>query len=207
MSRSELVAALWPASVPATADSSLSPLLSKLRRALGQTSIQGKAEIELVLPADAWIDLEAAAEGLHRAESAIARSDWAGAWGPSHVALHVATRGFLPGFEEPWVEDERRTLEDIRVQALECLAASGLGLGGAEVAAAYRSARSLIEAAPLRESGYRFLMQAHAEHGNVAEAVVVYEGLRVRLREELGISPSAMTMQLHGQLLAGGSRT
>jgi DNA-binding SARP family transcriptional activator len=207
MGRHELVEALWPAGGPATAESSLSSLLSKLRRVLGHTLIPGRAEIELVLPADAWIDLEAAPEGLHRAESAIARSDWAGAWGPSHVALHIAARGFLPGFEEPWVEEQRRELEDIRVRALECLAASGLGLGEADLAATDRSARALIKAAPLRESGYRFLMQAHAERGNVAEALVVYDGLRVRLREELGTGPSAVTRELHRELLAGSSRT
>jgi hypothetical protein len=36
----------------------------------------------------------------------------------------------------------------------------------------------------------------------VTEALIVYEELRVRLREELGVPPSTETQQLHRALLA-----
>ena len=102
------------------------------------------AEITLRAPAGAWIDLEAAHEAIHRAESAVAQADWARAWGPSLVALFTARRGFLPGEDLPWAEEHRRRLEEIRSAALECYAAVALGVGGTELAPGERAARELV---------------------------------------------------------------
>jgi len=44
-------------------------------------------------------------------------------------------------------------------------------------------------------------MSAHAAQGNTAEALQVYDELRVRLRDELGVAPSAATRVLHARLL------
>jgi DNA-binding SARP family transcriptional activator len=200
--RSELIDALWPDELPADPEAALSALLSKLRRALGPESLEGRRSVQLVLPAEAWVDLEAAAEAIHRAESAIAHEDWAGAWGPGRVAQHIAGRGFLLGGKAPWIDEVRVRLESIYVRALEVTAEASLGIGGAEVDTAERSARSLIRRSPYRESGYRFLMEVLDRRGNTAEALVVYDDLRRRLHEELGASPSAATQKLHRRLLA-----
>lgn len=199
--RGELLDVLWPDAAPAAAETALAALLAKLRRVFGPASIAGKHDVRLVLPADAWVDLEAAQEGLHRAESAVALNEWARAWGPARVALHIAARGFLPGYEAPWIADVRRRLEDVHVRSLECVAAGALGLGGPELAAAERSARRLTELAPYRESGYRLLMRALAARDSVGEALQVYEQLRKVLRDELGASPGAATRALQQQLL------
>jgi DNA-binding SARP family transcriptional activator len=63
VTRDELVEALWPHEAPAAADASLSALLSKLRRVVGAERLEGRGAIQLRLPADTWIDLEAATEG------------------------------------------------------------------------------------------------------------------------------------------------
>jgi DNA-binding SARP family transcriptional activator len=199
--RDELVGALWQDTAPAGTDSSLSALLSKLRRVLPAGSLEGRSEIHLVLPADAWIDLEAAAAAIHEAESAVARGDWKGAWAPARIAYAVGGRGFLPGQEVPWIQERRRWLEDMRLRAFECIALAGLGLGGAELAATERSGRKLIELAPYRESGYRLLMESLAARGEVAEALRVYDRLRILLHDELGIAPSAESQALHRRLL------
>ncbi|HQR54317.1 MAG TPA: BTAD domain-containing putative transcriptional regulator [Burkholderiales bacterium] len=195
--------ALWPDRPPAAADTALSALLTKLRGVLGQGAVAGKHDVRLILPANTWIDLEAASEGLHRAVSAVAQRDWARAWGPSRVALHVAQRGFLPGYEAPWIDEMRRQIDDILIRAHECVAAIGLGLAGSELPSAERSARALIKLTPYRESGYRFLMEVLARQGNVAEALLTYEQLRQLLRQELGASPGPATQTLHKQLLQG----
>jgi len=200
---SELMQALWPDRLPAAADAALSALLAKLRSVLGAGAVAGKQDVRLVLPAGAWIDLEAASEGLHRAVSAVAQADWARAWGPSRVALHVAQRGFLPGYDAPWIDEIRRQVDDILIRAHECVAAIGLGLEGSELQSAERSARALIKLAPYRESGYRFLMEVLAGQGNVAEALLTYEQLRQLLREELGANPGPATQALHKRLLQG----
>src|SRR5204862_5681943 len=100
--RDELVEALWPQEPPAAVEASLSALLSKLRRVLGAERVEGRSSVQLRLAADAWVDLEAASEGLHRAESAAARGTWADAWGPGRVAQHIAAREFLPGEDSAW---------------------------------------------------------------------------------------------------------
>jgi len=200
VTRSALVDAIWPEEPPALVDTALNALISKLRKALGSDTVSGRGDVRLVL-SDAWVDVEAAAEAIHRAEGAVGRDAWAEAWGPGRVALHIVRREFLPGEGAPWVEHERRVLEEIELRALECVGKSSLELGPNELESAVRSGRDLIRLAPHRESGYRVLMRALAAEGNDAEALGVYERLRVRLREDLGIAPSAPTQELYRALL------
>ena len=199
--RDELAEALWREPDPAAVDAGLNPLLSKLRRVLGVDSMEGRSTVRLYLP-DAWIDLEAATDAIHRAESAIAQRDWVRAWGPALTGMLVAERGFLVGEDAPWIDDVRRHLAELHLRALECYAAAGLGIGGTEVASAVRAGRQLTRLAPLRESGYRYLMQALAAQHNLAEALGVYGQLSECLRDELGVSPSPATRELYEQLLA-----
>jgi DNA-binding SARP family transcriptional activator len=198
--RDEVAEALWREPDPAAIDARLNPLLSKLRRVFGSDSVDGRSTLRLCLP-EAWIDLEAAAEAIHRAESAVAQQDWAPAWGPALTALFAAERGFLPGEDAPWIDEIRARLAELRLRALECYAAAGLGLGGTELAAAVRAGRQLTRLAPLRESGYRYLMRALAAQGNLAEALGVYGQLSDCLRDQLGVSPSPVTRDLYQRLL------
>jgi DNA-binding SARP family transcriptional activator len=199
--RGEVAEALWREPDPAAVDARLNPLLSKLRRVFGADAVDGRSALRLCLT-DAWIDLEAAAEAIHRAESAVVQQEWARAWGPSLTALFVAERGFLPGEDAPWIDETRHQLSELRLRALEGYAAAALGLGGTELAAAVRGGRQLTRLAPLRESGYRYLMRALAAQGNLAEALGVYGQLSECLREQLGVSPGPATRELYQRLLA-----
>ncbi len=143
--RDELAEALWREPDPAAVDARLNPLLSKLRRVFGADAVDGRSTIRLCLP-EAWVDLEAAAEAIHRAESSVAQQGWARAWGPALTALFVAERDFLPGEDAPWIDEIRHQLTELRLRALECYAAAGLGLGGTELAAAVRAGRQLTRA-------------------------------------------------------------
>ena len=204
LSRDELVEAVWPGGAPAASDAALSALLSKLRRALGPDRLSSGTPVTLTLPADAWIDVEAAAEALHRAESAVARADWKAAWGPARVVQHVTVRELLSGDDAPWIAERRRQLEEWHLRALELVADACLGIGGSELATAERAARRLVERAPYRESGHRALMRALVRRGNPAEALQVYDRLRLRLREDLGVAPAPPTQALHRELVALG---
>ena len=198
--RTELTDAVWQHQPPAAVDTALNALVSKMRSALGADAIEGRSSLRLQLGA-AWIDLEAAAEAIHRAESSIAQGDWARAWGPSQVALFIAEREFCAGEAAEWIDEQRRRLDEIHERALESYAVAGLGIGGTEIAAAVRAARALTRRAPLRESGYRCLMQALAAQGNAAEALRVYSDLCATLREQLGVSPSASTRAVYEALV------
>jgi DNA-binding SARP family transcriptional activator len=200
-SREELLVSLWPDTDTADAEGSLAPLVSKVRRRLGHDAVEGRSSLRLRLPDDAWVDLEAAVEGIHRAESAFGRGDWYGVYGPGRVAQHIAVRGFLAGEGAAWVDDVRRRLDEIYVRSLELVGFACLEIGRAELDTADRCARSLLRSAPYRESGYRLLMYVQAQRGNRAEAMLVYDDLRRRLRDELGVAPSAETQALHRTLL------
>jgi DNA-binding SARP family transcriptional activator len=199
--RDELAEALWREPDPAAVDARLNPLLSKLRRVFGADAVDGRSTLRLCLR-DAWVDLEAAVDAIHRAESAVALQDWPRAWGPSLTALFVAERDFLPGEDAPWIDQTRHQLTELRLRALESYTAAALGVGGTELSSAVRTGRQLTHLAPLRESGYRYLMQALATQGNLAEALGVYSQLCECLRDQLGVSPSPATRELHQRLLA-----
>lgn len=200
-SREELLAAGWGEDASAEASGALSVVLSKMRHGLGPDRLRGRAEVELLLPPNTFVDVEAALEGAHRAESCIADGRWAQAWGPAGIAYHVATRPFLAGLEAGWIDQWRRRLQEVRLRGLECFAAASLGLGGPALAQAEERARMLTELAPYRESGYCLLMEALERRGNVAEALRAYERLRALLREELGVAPGASVQAIHGRLL------
>jgi SARP family transcriptional regulator, regulator of embCAB operon len=202
VSRDELAEALWREPDPAAVDSRLNPLLSKLRKVFGADTVQGRSTLRLCLPGDAWVDLEAAAEAVHRAESSVAQQEWGRAWGPALAALFTSQRDFLPGEDAPWIDEIRHQLTLFRLRALECYAAAGLGIGGTELSAAVRAGQQLVRLAPLREGGYRYLMRALAAQGNLAEALEVYGNLAECLRDQLGAAPSPATRELYEQLLA-----
>jgi pentatricopeptide repeat protein len=199
--RDELLMACWGQDASAEARSALNVLLSKLRHALGAGWLEGRTQIELLLPQETFIDVEAALEGAHRAETCVAEGRWASAWGPAGIAYHIATRTFLTGHEAPWIGAWRHRLEEVRLRGLECLAAASLGLGGPALAQAEERARILTTLAPYRETGHSILMEALARRGNIAEALRAYEQLRVLLREELGVAPSPAVQAVHQRLL------
>ncbi len=199
--REELIEALWPWRAPAAADVSLSSLLSRLRAVLGADVLTSGAEVGVRLPSDAWVDFEAAQEAIHRAESAVSQEDWARGWGPSLIALFTARRGFLTGEDLPWAEEYRRRLEEIRCAALECYAAVALGVGGTELAPGERVARELVALEPFRERAHALLMEILVARGNSAEALRVYDGLRLRLLDELGAVPAPELRALQERLL------
>jgi DNA-binding SARP family transcriptional activator len=205
--RDELLNAVYGDDATPDHQPRLSVLLSRVRHAVGAEVLSGRARIELVLPPDAFVDVEAALEGLHRAESHVAAEEWAEAWGPAGIAYHVASRPLLRGRDQLWLDEWRRRLEDVRLRGLECFAAARLGLGGPTLPQAEQCGRQLIALAPYRESGYRILMEALERRGNVAEALLVYDRLRVLLRDDLGVPPSPAVQAVYRRLLGEAATT
>jgi DNA-binding SARP family transcriptional activator len=201
VTRSELIDALWSSELPRDPADALAALLSKVRTALGNRYLEGRGELTLALPVEADVDVERAFAAAHRAESACSLGDWPRAWSAALAAQFVARRTLLADYEAAWIDEWRRSLDTLMVRSLECYARACLGLGGTELAAAERAGRQLIGLAPLRESAYGLLMEALEAEGNVAEALVVYEALRRRLRDELGTSPSEPLQAVYLRLL------
>ena len=205
--RDELAGALWPECAPRSQDGALRTLLSRLRTGLGEGVLKGRVELTLELPEPVWIDIEAATTEMQRAQDALARGDARGAWALAQVPLNIASRGLLPGGQLAWLESARRELSDIRLEALEVIGRAGLRLGSTQLSSVERSARTLIDSEPYRESGYVLLMSALEAQGNVAEGLRVYEQLRSLLREELGTAPSPESAEVYERLLHPDRRT
>jgi DNA-binding SARP family transcriptional activator len=201
---------LWPDVVPPSWETSLKVLVSKLRRGLGALAPARAAPpsiharygcYQLDLPADAWVDLDAARTALDEAEGALRRSRPEAAWGAANVAVAVGRRGFLPGESSTWAEEQRRDLERLLVRALDVYAATAVAIG--QPALAVEASLEALRVDPLREPSWRGLMVAHDALGNRPEALSSFHRLRVRLREELGVSPSPETQAVFGRILRG----
>jgi DNA-binding SARP family transcriptional activator len=201
VARRELLDVLWSDEPPHTAETTLTGVLSRLRHVVGEAVLQGREQLRLVLPPDAWIDVEVGLRAIHEAEAAVVSGDWPQAWISGRVALHVSRREFAAGYDGPWIEERRQSLAALHASALECIGEAGLGLRGTEIAAAERCGRALVSLEPLRESGYRLLMRALEARGNAADALAVYDRLRCVLRDELGAAPGTATQALHKHLL------
>jgi DNA-binding SARP family transcriptional activator len=199
--RDELEEVLWPHGIPSAPGMALSALISKLRRALGEHTLEGRGEIHLRLDKDAFVDVEAARHAVHAAESLVTAARWWDAYPGAIVAGSIARREFMRGEDAPWIDLVRQEMTDICLRAIECNVRICLEVKGTELPTAERLARELTQRAPFRESGYCLLMRALAERGQPAEALRVYSHLRQLLSDELGVTPSAAAQRLHEQLL------
>jgi SARP family transcriptional regulator, regulator of embCAB operon len=207
VSTADLADDLWGPEWPARWKVALRALVSKLRTTL--TRVDAAAAVDsadgtyaLRLPAGAWLDVDAAAEAVHRAETELATGDAAAAAASALIARSIASRSLLPGEEGEWLDILRARLADVRLRALECLGAAWIARGDAALAA--RDAAEAIRMDPFRESAHRLLIRAHLAAGDRAAAARAYEACRTLLRDELGVEPSEETVALATAALRGG---
>src|SRR5206468_6696556 len=172
---------LWPATARDAAAAALTVLLSRCRSVMGRETLVGRSSVALRLPPGAQVDVERALEAVHDAESAVAQHQWIRAWPAALTASFITRRRFLPETDAPWADEWRQRLDLVQQRALAYYTEACLGIGGTEMGGAERTARRLIELAPISETGYRLLMRAQSDQGDVAAALVTYERLRTVL--------------------------
>ncbi|HKP22971.1 MAG TPA: BTAD domain-containing putative transcriptional regulator, partial [Dongiaceae bacterium] len=196
-SRDKLAGLLWSDRGEQQARDSLKHSLTKLRQCLpaaAQSSIVADRLTARLDPAAMAIDV-ATFEKLAGTGSTAALEQ--------AVALY---RGELldgigirdPAFEE-WLLVERQRLGHLLEEALTRLLSQSMAGGAPERAIA--TARRLLALDPLREEASRALMQIHAERGQTAQALKMYETLRERMESELGAEPDPATTALYHSLL------
>jgi DNA-binding SARP family transcriptional activator len=108
--------------------------------------------------------------------------------------VQAARSALLPGWDESWVIVERERLHISCIEALETLAMHLID--ERRHGDALRAASEAVHAEPLRESGWRLVVQAHLAQGNVADALRAFRRYRRLLHDELGIRPSPLMRDL-----------
>jgi TolB-like protein/DNA-binding SARP family transcriptional activator len=109
-----------------------------------------------------------------------------------------------PAFHD-WLRVERARLRGLAEEAAAGLMARSLAGGAHDRAAA--AARRLVELDPCREDASRTLMRYHADRGEAARALRLYEDLRDRLRRELAVRPEPETVELAEAIRHGREST
>ena len=207
VSRSRLGETIW-AGTGADRERSLRPLLSKLRAALasagaGEVLVAGSGAVELRRGSDVWIDVEHAVGRLDAAEGAHRRGLHREAWTHAAVASSILSRPFLPGVDNDWVEERKRAHTEMLVRAYSVIVDGWMAMGDPRQAVA--TASRLISIDPYRETSYARLIRAHASAGDPARAVRVYAELEARLRDDLGLVPSAAAQRAYEEALSGAT--
>jgi DNA-binding SARP family transcriptional activator len=201
VSASELIDALWDSEPPASAEASLRVLVARVRKVLStvgarevlRTRAPGyQLEVDEV---DAHRFEQLAARG--RAELAAGRADVAagvlgealGLWRGGRLAEIGTER--LRAESARW-EEARLGVMEARVEALLACGRHPELLGELEL---------LCQRHPLRERLWAHRITALYRCGRQAEALAVYQQLRITLGEELGIDPSPPLRRLEAAVL------
>ena len=192
VSRDVLSDALWPDRAAGDSAHALDLQISRLRRVVGPDRLvthDGGYSLEVSgseVDADRFGALVAEAGGRPPSEAATRLRAALALWrGPPFGTL---------GDEQP-LRAPARVLEDRRVEALEALFDAELALGCD--ATIVRELEALVAERPLRERPCEQLMLALYRCSRQADALRVYDDLRRRLAEELGIGPGENARRLH----------
>jgi adenylate cyclase len=191
--REKLASLLWGNSGDRQARDSLKQSLLRLRRSLGPTAsmllVTNRRSVTLVGDHVA-VDValfeklldDATPEALERALG-LYRGD-----------LLDGTQVRDPAFED-WLLIERQRLRGLAIEAATRLMMQSLAAGSLD--RAVTAARRLLSLEPLHEAACRLLMQAHADRGERAQGLKLFESLRDRLWQELGVRPEPDTVELY----------
>jgi len=193
---------LWPERLPSSWETALRAIVSKLRRSVGPGArIDGATgSYRLCLPPAAWVDVDAAREALHDAETRLASADPSGAAASALVASLLARRPFLPGSYGPWTLRQRDRVSELRLRADECRA-EALAATGDFVRSA-QAAEQALALDPFRETLHRRLIRSHALAGDRAAAARAFLRCRDLLARELGIDPMPATVAAYRAAIA-----
>ncbi|MFD5078998.1 BTAD domain-containing putative transcriptional regulator [Streptomyces sp. NPDC058371] len=202
-----LVDGLWGEEPPADAVNALQALVSRLRRAL-----RGSAAVE---SASGGYRLTVRAEDVdvHRFEDLTVRGrrELAAGRAGEAASLLAAALGLWRGaaladvLDAPFAGPVATRLDGLRTAAAEDRCAAELRLGR------YAEVLAVLEVAgaerPLSERVAGLRMRALSAAGRQSDALAVYEEIRKRLDDELGVVPSSELRDIHLALLRGELET
>ncbi|RYG35662.1 tetratricopeptide repeat protein [bacterium] len=187
VAREWLATTLWPDVDQAAAFANLRPVVSELRRALGD---QGE-RVRSIDRNTVCLDLQDVDLDIERFDAAIKKGDFA-------QAADLYRGPLLEDCSEEWVPQERSAREADCLRALQALGEGALGRGEHEVAIA--NFKRGITLDPWRDAPRRGLMEALAETGDVNAALQTYRDFAHLLSSEAGTAPDASTTKIYTRL-------
>jgi DNA-binding SARP family transcriptional activator len=135
VTRDELAELLWPDQLPDSWGSSLSVVLSKLRRVLSEAGLDpatvlasGSSSYQLHLPPETWVDVEVAARAVEAAEAAVLSKEPGTAVKAGTDGAAIASGGFLSD-DCDWIDAQRDRVRDLHVRAVHAQAEGHLLAG------------------------------------------------------------------------------
>jgi DNA-binding SARP family transcriptional activator len=184
---------LWPDAGEDRAGASLRSTLWRLGRVAGDLiEVTGSM---LALAGDVDVDVRRATA---RARALIDRPE---DYCHDDVELLGAHGELLPDWYDDWLLLERERFRELRLRALESLTRALTAVGA--YGEAVRAGLAAVSSDPLRESAQRAVMRTYLAEGNAAEVLRRYEAYRSRLRDAVGLEPSARMEMLVAPLRSG----
>ncbi|MDQ7909807.1 BTAD domain-containing putative transcriptional regulator [Phytohabitans sp. ZYX-F-186] len=196
---STLIDALWDDEPPAGAANALQALVSRLRRALPEGTVESTpAGYRLAVPPEA-VDMCRFERGVTAGRARLA-TDPAGAAELLAAALALWRGPALADvLEADFAQAPAARLNELRLAAIEDRVDAALALG--DGAGLVPELESLALAHPLRERLAGQLIRVLRRAGRPAEALAAYDRLRTALADSLGTDPSPELAALHLALL------
>lgn len=191
--RSWAAAILWPHLSDARAAANLRTTVWRISNADMDAPIEASGA-SLRLARAVEIDLKEATEAarnvLQRDRDAVATLDDC----QVRDLLTPLTSELLVNWYDEWLLVHQERWRQLRLHALDAVSDVLTELG--RWALAVDAATASVDAEPLRESGYRCLMNAHLAQGNLSEVIRTHRQYRDLLHRELGVRPSHHMVEL-----------
>jgi len=184
VTRCGVAGTLWPETSDDHAQSNLRSALCRLPGA-ARRALDVKAH-DLSLAAHVDVDLR------ESRDLALRLLDPGAASAPADLGSHAMralSNDLLPDYYDDWIVHESDAWLQLRVHALEALAAQLLSARRFGEAAA--AATLAVRAEPLRETARCALIRVHLAEGNQSDALDEFQRYRALIRAELDLEPTA----------------
>ncbi|HEX4492881.1 MAG TPA: BTAD domain-containing putative transcriptional regulator [Acidimicrobiia bacterium] len=189
VSRRTAAGSLWPDADDERAAASLRTALSRLDS--GARDALAVEHGTLGLASDVVVDFRASQSLARRL---LADDERATDLDPDAVA--ALSCDVLPDWYDEWVVPDAEEWRQLRVAALEALAARLLATG--RFAHAMLAAVSAVHVEPLRERANATVIRVHLAEGNRADALCEFRRYRALVQRELGVEPTDTLYELVG---------
>ncbi|MCB9134976.1 MAG: winged helix-turn-helix domain-containing protein [Anaerolineales bacterium] len=196
--RRRLAFQLWPRGSETAARRNLRQYIHRIRRVLEEVGLDPDllladgSTLQINPKTPLWLDTEAFQQDTRPGATLE----------ELQTAIALYTGDLLEDLYEDWCEEERQSLRQRYLQALERLTQTARTAGRLDDAILYTQKR--LQSDPFDEDTHRDLMRLFALNGDRARAIQHYQTLRQLLEEELDAEPLPETQALLAALQKGG---